>query len=87
MRYRDVAALKKHSNAPEHVDILYVSSTSSTFAIVSCQDVEANGISHRKELDPLLNNGVDQSTTLWKEVEDSFVSDVIGGDQKAEAKL
>jgi hypothetical protein len=41
----------------------------------------------RSDLSKLMEIGAMQSTTLWQEVEDSFVSNVVGGQGTAGSKL
>jgi hypothetical protein len=41
----------------------------------------------RRDLSKLMEKGAMQSTTLWQEVEDSFVSNVVGGQGTAGSKL
>lgn len=54
VRYKNLAAFKHHSNAPEHTDV-------------------ANKLSQ------LIENDMATSTTLWQELDDSFVSTQVGG--------
>ncbi|KYG45895.1 hypothetical protein M433DRAFT_154027 [Acidomyces richmondensis BFW] len=63
VRYRDDHAMKAHSAASEHVQIV-------------------------KQLSKLLEGNLGKGTTIWKEIEESFVSTIPGGDESiAPSKL
>lgn len=78
-RYKDQKAMEDHGAAPEHQEVVYgdLSLEVSTVADEFC----------RKHMMAQLDTSAPQPTTLWQEVEDSFVSNAFGGASQTDAKI
>ena len=78
VRYEDTKALKLHDKAPEHQEVVYVG-----LPVIQLQQCRITDWWNSTKLGQMITNNIGQTTTLWKEVDDSFVSSAIGGDSSA----
>ena len=74
----DTKALKLHDKAPEHQEVVYVG-----LPVVKLQQCRFTDQLNSTKLSQMITNNIGQTTTLWKEVDDSFVSNAIGSDSSA----
>lgn len=81
VRYVDAEAVDKHMVAPEHVAVGYV------FPVMLCGEEEDADEFCRKSLGGLLEGDGPIGRMMWREVDDSFASNHVGGGAAPQAKL